>query len=445
MNKESEVRVLRENFEKNSNVLRTLSNKIKSNLYDWAKNPYIMASAPLAVSGLTYGAGSIVDALKERKENKKTVKNINKTIEKLISEPEFSSKKEKAIERMGEIASIAPSVAANPLIVKPVLRKTITKGLDTPDIKNIVEIEYRTRKPKTDSALSKFLKSDAFISSLSMLPDQFAKPYAGAIDENLGRKLTLEEKIKSKGHWGYKTYHDRLMDTVQKPLERYEKNFGKLPEKLRGVNYKSKGGLIVAREIIAKNPELVEEIFSVNKRKQEKTSAAITPALAKGIRAALGAAAVGAGFGITQEAAKYIQTNKENKKIKESWKHVQERLKKMEPGRSTDRNYKTKENMEQAETIFKSLSNFAPAVAKDPVLGASIVNNIMVQSGNIEPATLKTLVEIQKGITQSQDYRSPFSSSPFMKGVETGFGVSGGPNFIGEAIKSEFKPPKGGG
>ena len=436
MHKESELKIFNGEFEKNAKFFQYLKNKFQSKLYDWAKSPMMLATAPIALGGALYGVGEILDTIGKSKADKKTKEKIISTANRTLEDEEFKNRdRDQVVRRIGEISSFAPTVSQSQLMTKSILRNTLDRDLRPEDIEKILDLEIKSNKairPYPGTPLGRFLKSDTVPNAYEPVIKATAQDIVTKADEFLGKKSPTGQ-----------TTNRQDLEYLAAQLKQYEKKFKGLPEEFSGVDLGTTGGKLAARDIMRDNPSLNDRMGKKMKESMKKESSFKKRIVSKNpsywkkfINPLLAATGIGAGFGVVQETAKYKQQVKDNEKIRQSWDSVSDRLLKMKKGDVTNRNYKNKDDMNQARTVFKSLASFAPSIAKDPVLGASIVNNILVQSGNIEPATLKTLVDIQKNINQIQEFKSPFAKNPFAKGFEHGFGLSGGGEMVKEIAKS---------
>jgi len=437
VHKESELKIFNGEFEKNAKFFQYLKNKYKSKIYDWVKNPAILATVPLALGGALYGVGEILDSINKTKDDKKAKERILSTTNKTLEDEEFKNRdRDQVVRRIGEISSFAPTVSQSQLMTKSILRNTLDRDLRPEDIERILDLEIKSNKtirPYPGTPLSRFLKSPAILEAYKPVIMGMAHDYVRATDK------FLDQKSSPTGQ----TTNRQELEGFAAQLKQYEKKHKGLPEEFTGVDLGTTGGMLAAPNIMKDNPSLMNRMNKKMEKSMKKESSFKKRIVSKKpsywkkfINPLLAATGIGAGFGVVQETAKYKQQVKDNEKIRQSWDSVSDRLLKMKKGDVTNRNYKNKDDMNQARTVFKSLASFAPSIAKDPVLGASIVNNILVQSGNIEPATLKTLVDIQKNINQIQEFKSPFAKNPFAKGFEHGFGLSGGGEMVKEIAKS---------
>jgi hypothetical protein len=351
-------------------------------------------------------------------------------------------------------------------MAKPFLKKTIDSDLDVNDIQTLLSLESKTVKYPKSSDISDILKNNYIGNLLAPVIAETIPKRTQNIEKFLKTKTPKKRPIISNKfpNIGPSISHNEYMQEVIKPtLENYVRANGKLPSELSGLNINRRGGMVEAYlKIINKNEssdKLNEKLapYKVDQtmKKEGKIDFSkidpgalfrkiypsellrkIDPSVLKGIKGALAAAIVGAGFGGVQEAGRYIKTKKENEQLRNSWSKVSDRLKNIpQKDLGSTISYKKNETMERASEIFKSLANFAPSIAKDPVIGASVVNSIIHQSGTLDTSTIKTLVDIQKGIRQSQEYRSPFADSPFIRGMAAGFGTAGGSDYISQIPK----------
>jgi hypothetical protein len=460
VHKESELKIFNGEFEKNAKFFQYLKNKLQSKTYDWAKSPMMLATAPLALGGALYGVGEILDTIGKSKADKKTKEKIISTANRTLEDEEFKNRdRDQVVRRIGEISSFAPTVSQSQLMTKSILRNTLDRDLRPEDIEKILDLEIKSNKairPYPGTPLGRFLKSDTIQKTYDPVLKLMAQEFVRKTDEHLNTQSPFAQRPRgpSPGVEVFTRKKDEPLSNVQRTnrhdlenlaaqLKQYEKKFKGLPEEFSGVDLGTTGGMLAASGIMRDNPSLTKRMNQKMEKSMKKESSFKKRIVSKKpsywkkfINPLLAATGIGAGFGVVQETAKYKQQVKDNEKIRQSWDSVSDRLLKMKKGDVTNRNYKNKDDMNQARTVFKSLASFAPSIAKDPVLGASIVNNILVQSGNIEPATLKTLVDIQKNINQIQEFKSPFAKNPFAKGFEHGFGLSGGGEMVKEIAKS---------
>ena len=469
-------------FSKTANILTSAKNKIKQFLIDKGSNPYVsQIGIPAGVSLLAYGAAKLIDNIDFSLKDRKVQKNISNLTQNLSQEPEFQNKTPMLQKRMREMSMLSPSVAQTPLAAKPFLKETIDKNeLDLSDIETLLGVESKlmsTRVKHQSGDLAKLfrqgtvtklvapvlahtiaLNNKNFESTMKMEARRETPAKAPEPKKFLGIKMPTVGQKQEKY-----TYEHYMKDFVKPLLNTYKEKHGELPKELQGFDINKRSGLMGAYHTITQNKELDRKLAPYKKemmmkkegvslnqylnKAPEKASSfwsKLDPSIKKGLFGALAAVGIGSGFGATQEVAKFVKSKKENKKIEESWGNIRERLLKLKPhegetSRNPEESYKNPKVMDKARGFFNSIASFAPSIAKDPVLGTTIINNIMDLQGNIDVSTLKNLVDIQKGVSMSQEYRSPFAQSPFVRGLATGFGVAGGEDFISQLPRTTMK------
>lgn len=431
---ESELKLKVEKaLEKNAGMLTTLKNIFKTKTFDYSKNPFIMgAVVPAGIGLASYGAGALIDNISKKLDSENVRNRIGAVTQEILDEPEFAKNRDAVIDRIGEIASISPRVAQSPVMLKPYLRETVKKKLTTNNIESLLENEIRTIKkvPKFESsALAKTLKENYVGKTLApILKEEMPKLHDQAIE-------TMNRPLPSQPNFTGFSYTNTMLRPA---LDEYVKKHKELPEQLRGVNPKTPGGQTLIYETVSKSQSLQEELTPYLRKAMEKMtktsaiSVQTSSPLMKAMKGGLTALLAGAGFRVAAEGAKLVQTRKENEELNKAWGSVQKKLKDFSKADGiTTKEYDKPSDMNKAKTVYKSLSNFAPSIAKDPVLGASVVNRVLENEGSLEVSTIKTLVDIQKGMNQNIDYRSPFAKSPF----STGVAAAGGKEMLSKAVK----------
>ena len=99
----------------------------------------------------------------------------------------------------------------------------------------------------------------------------------------------------------------------------------------------------------------------------------------------------------------------------------------------------SKETTTRAQGAFNAMISVAPDLAVNPVIAASFINTTLNTQGLIDSNSLKALTDSQKNYTASNNYTSPFAKSPFFSGAAAGFSAAGGKKLIDTAASNLIK------
>lgn len=444
-------------------VVTLAKNTFKSSL------PTIKEKAP--VMGLTLAGGlgvaGISNYLKNRERKQhfeaENANVVNSYHNMMSTMPELARKVPMATERFNEIASISPTLASNPIVAGKLVKKTLTKGLSENEMSTLYQIESNARSIKTFtppvSGVRKTFDdvvTPVITNTLKNVGEGIGKSWAEQKSpeelQEAGNKLLAERRdeletymikdIMSGIRKGYTLPPGKNSDLVESAvkigpysgerlLRVYLKSNGIAPQ--QALSYMAETGINKGASILGLQYALLEKVAS-----QNKLSSALGP-LMKGVLGAGLAGVAGLGFGVVNELAEKKQTDILNRRIEASWSNVTKRLKELTDENSTlvrGIDYSDKDTQKKAKEAFNMLVSVAPSLAAEPVIASSFVNTAVLNDGDVDPNTLKVITDTQKNIRANEEYRSPFSASPLVRGFESGFNMGGGREFVGAIAKN---------
>ena len=359
--------------------------------------------------------------------------------------------------RFDEIASISPTVASTPQVAAKILNRTMKKGLNEMDIQNLSQIESNIVNIKSQKVPGSIMAkpSKDFVTSIvtnitnESIDNIIGKPFTTQVNEAMGELVgATKDKVVN-------YLKDRRM--IEKRIKAAHKHGISIPQHILDLDFKAVASDPTIQQFM-KSPDgrmIFPEItaWAREQRQTEKKANALSnihilvkeAALPEGFwRGLLTAGAIGLGTGAAHFAADSISKSRKKKAVLESWDQPQENLKKMtlEGNQlSLGIDYSNPKTQEAAKNVFNTLVTVAPDLATNPDIATTYVNRL-INAGEVDVQAIKTVSEIQKNMDSISGYKSPFSSSPIIKGFETGFQTAGGEKFVHELAKHEVAGKK---
>ena len=488
--KESQVQEMEEfrDLVKESGWISNAWNKSKPYLSDIGRG--VLTSLPAA--GIVVGGAHLAKSM-DRKESEKR---LATSLHGLVSADRNLQKDPKrTIGMFKDIASIAPNVAQNNLIMSRVLPEAINSGLNASGISNLVMLEKNMVQSRA-GGLPPSILSD----TVRKITPTLAASATGAVESYLSKRdfdsyepandgpatsstsggASTDDGMKSRLGKNFKESNSSDSSPIDKSQEfQYfymaAKKAGLLPREVAGIDPSDANSVFRWTNWQGKNKAQVQKIMeklvttygtedaflkagrsAYNSRYgTEKKAEFIGEVLAdamflktaspklksdiviNALKGLLAASAVGAGFGIVEESADYSRNKTRQKKLVDSWGKAKVILKNMPDNLRTWDG--SKDTTTKAQGAFNAMISVAPDLAVNPVIAASFINTTLNTQGLIDSNSLKALTDSQKNYTASNNYTSPFAKSPFFSGATTGFSAAGGKKLIDTAASNLIK------
>lgn len=423
----------------------------------------VATNAPRAVApvaGLVAGAGvaHMIDTsiyntskLQQQKEVWNSYDHMMQTTPKLMKQDPGL-----VLQRFKEIASISPILASNPAIASKMVTRVLKTGLDEDDMEKLYKIEVAAKQSRRLAPMGVMGRMG------NTLGEMFGRGVAAVTESTMNEfitqpfsKLVAEgrQELQRRGHENnpyFRSEHElkRRLESAKADGIHIHDEVYKLD--IRNPDHVKALTTTYGKDYATLFPEVMEYYAKLdNQTKQASVladvhvlvkSAALPEGFWKGL---LSATAVGLGAGVVNEVGDYLSTQRRAKAIAASWDTASKNLANLtESGHRLSQgiDYTDPTVQQKARDTFNTLVSVAPDLAINPLVAAAYVNKIM-NLEEIDFGAVKTVSDIQKNMSSSGAYQSPFANVPGMRGFETGFQLAGGNEYL-KALPRELSIPE---